>query len=205
MYNPASFKKEESSKLFDFIEKNSFGTLVSQKEGNMAASHLPALVDRDLGEKGTLLSHMAKANPQWNDLVGQEVLMIFQGPHAYISPSWYGALESVPTWNYVSVHVYGKFVPVTDERENSEILRKMVGFYEGSKPQPWDMATLPEDFFNKLVKMIVGFRIEISRLEGKWKLSQNHSVEKRERVIQALEQEGSGSAEIAKLMREELK
>jgi transcriptional regulator len=205
MYNPSDFKKDDPSKLFDFIEKNSFGILVSQKEGKLEASHLPVLAQPDFGEQGGLLSHMAKANPQWNSLAGQEVMMIFQGPHAYISPSWYGTLESVPTWNYVSVHAYGRFIPIMDEGEVSEILHQMVGFYEGALPRPWDMGKLPEDYFKKLLKMVVGFRIEISRLEGKWKLGQNHKVEKRERVVRALEQGGYHSKEVAKLMKEEMK
>jgi transcriptional regulator len=205
MYNPSAFKKEDSSKLFDFIEKNSFGILVSQKEGKLEASHLPVLAQRDFGAQGSLLSHMARANPQWNSLAGQEVMMVFQGPHAYISPSWYGTLESVPTWNYVSVHAYGRFVPIMDEGETSEILWKMVGFYESAFPQPWDMGKLPEDYFKKLLKMVVGFRIEISRLEGKWKLGQNHTAEKREKVARALEQGGHHSKEVAKLMKEEMK
>ncbi len=205
MYNSDVFKKEDASRLFDFIEKNNFGILVSQKEGKLEASHLPVLVQPDMGPGGSLLSHMAKANPQWTALAGQEVMMIFQGPHAYISPSWYGTLESVPTWNYVSVHVYGRFVPIADEREISGILKKMVGFYEGFLPQPWDMGILTEEYFLKLLKMIVGFRIEISRLEGKWKLSQNHTAEKREKVVRALEQGGYNSREVAKLMKEEMK
>ncbi len=205
MYNPATFKKEDSSKLFDFIEKNSFGVLVSQKGEKLEASHLPVLVQPASGTQGCLLGHMAIANPQWNALAGQEVMMIFQGPHAYVSPSWYGTSESVPTWNYVSVHAYGRFVPVMDENETAEILGKMADFYEGSLPQPWDMGTLPEDYFKKLLKMIMGFRIEISRLEGKWKLSQNHTAEKREKVIRALEQGGHNSKEVAKLMKEEMK
>jgi transcriptional regulator len=204
MYTPPAFKKEDASKLFDFIEKNSFGILVSQQNGKLEASHLPALIDRTVGPQGTLVSHMAKANPQWNSLSGQEVMMVFQGPHAYVSPTWYETLESVPTWNYVSVHVYGRFIPVTDEKETVEILRKMVGFYEGSLVQPWDMGKLPEDYFKKLLKMIVGFRIEINRLEGKWKLGQNHSMEKREKVARALEQGGVQAREVAKLMREEI-
>jgi transcriptional regulator len=146
---------------------------------------------------------MAKANPQWASLAGQEVLMIFPGPHAYISPTWYGELETVPTWNYVSVHVYGRFIPITDEKEITGILRKMSGFYEGSQPQPWDMGKLPWDFFEKLLKQIVGFHIEISRMQGKWKLNQNHSKERREKVIRGLESlKDPDSHEIARLMKE---
>ncbi len=205
MYNPSAFKKEDTPKLFDFIEKNSFGILVSQKEGRLEASHLPVLAQADYGAHGSLLSHMAKANSQWNALAGQEVLMIFQGPHAYVSPSWYGTPESVPTWNYVSVHVYGRFIPITDKRETTEILGKMVRFYEGPLSQPWDMQRLPEAYFQKLLEMIVGFRIEIRCLEGKWKLSQNHSVERREKVARMLEQGGHPSREVAKFMKEEMK
>jgi transcriptional regulator len=205
MYNPPAFQKDERSKLFDFIQKNSFGILITQKEGKLEASHLPVLVQPDFGKQGGLLGHMAKANPQWNGLTGEEVMMIFQGPHAYISPSWYGTPESVPTWNYVSVHAYGRFIPITDETEIGEILGNSVAFYESAFSQPWDTGKLPGDYFKKLLKMVVGFRIEVSRLEGKWKLSQNHTVEKREAVVKALQQGGHDSREVAKLMKEEMK
>lgn len=203
MYIPSPFKKEDRSKLFDFVEKNSFGILVSQQKGILEASHLPVLVDRAGGPHGLIISHMAKANPQWNSLAGQEVLMVFQGPHAYVSPTWYEILESVPTWNYAAVHLYGRFVPVTEEGEIAEILRKMVCFYEATFHKPWDMDTLPESYFKKLLNQVVGFRIEISRLEGKWKLNQNHPAERRLKVAKVLEQGGFNAQEVAKLMREE--
>ena len=204
MYVPSAFKKEDAAKLFDFIEKNSFGILVSQQNGKLEASHLPVLVEPSLGPQGSIVSHMAKANSQWNSLAEQEVMMVFQGPHAYVSPSWYETLESVPTWNYAAVHAYGRFVTVTGEAETTEILRKMVRFYESSFPQPWKMETLPENYFEKLLNGIVAFRIEISRLEGKWKLNQNHPVERRLKVAKALEQGGFNAREVAKLMREEI-
>jgi|ERR1035438_6229927 transcriptional regulator len=202
MYNPVPFKMEEPTRLFDFIENNSFGILVSINGGELQASHLPVLLDRSWGTRGALLSHMAQANTQWETLAGREVMMVFNGPHAYVSPTWYGTPESVPTWNYVSVHVYGRFIHVTDGGGITQILGKMTSFYERALPEPWDLDRMPADYFRNLLGKIVGFRVEISRMEGKWKLSQNHPAEKRERVIQALEQGGHDSRQVAQWMRE---
>ena len=201
MYVPPAFKEEEPAKLFNFIRQYSFGVLFSGQEENLLASHLPFLTNETIGQKGILLSHMAKANNHWQVLEGREVLVVFQGPQAYLSPSWYEEVEVVPTWNYAAVHVYGKFL-TTNEGETRETLERMVGFYEATLAKPWKLESLPKDFFEKLLKMIVGFKIEINRLEGKWKLSQNHSAERRQKVIQALEKGANGAKEVAKLMKE---
>ena len=128
---------------------------------------------------------MARANPQWRCLDGQQVLAVFSGPHAYISPTWYQAENVVPTWNYVAVHAYGEFRLVDEAKDLTDILTATVRHYERSKPQPWTIDTGTE-FFQKFMRAVVGFRVEITRLEGKWKLNQNHPPERRERVIRAL-------------------
>ena len=202
MYVPSSFREDDPEKISSFIRKYSFGVLVSGLEGSLQASHLPFLLEEKAGSPGVLISHMAAVNGQGKGLEGREVVVMFQGPHAYISPSWYGVIEAVPTWNYTAVHVYGRYIPVTEEEETRQILQKMVYFYEQNNPKPWDLNSLPKDYFEKLLKMIAGFKIEITRWEGKWKLSQNHSEEKRLNVIQALKQGDPGAQAVAKFMEE---
>src|SRR4029079_18453576 len=117
MYIPPLFAKSDSVALHNAIERYLFATLVCRKHGHRAASNLPFLIDRQAGPNGTLLGHMARANLQWRDASGQEVLTIFSGPHAYISPQWYVAPQVVPTWNYVAVHAYGPLELIEDSTE----------------------------------------------------------------------------------------
>ncbi len=201
MYVPASFREDSPDKLHEFIKTYSFGTLFSGSEGDFKASHLPFLLEEKAGGRGKLTGHMAKANDHWQSLAGKEVLVVFQGPHAYISPAWYEEPDTVPTWNYVAAHVYGEYAPVTGEEKLKEILGRTVGFYEGGMSKPWDMGSLSGPFLEKMLNAIVGFEIEIRRIEGKWKLSQNHPEARRQKVVRALEKLGKPNAlEIAKLM-----
>jgi transcriptional regulator len=204
MYIPPAFQELDQAKLFDAIERHSFGLLVSQLDGELFATHLPLLVDRQAGPSGQLLGHMARANPQWQRLNGQTVLAVFSGPHAYITPTWYEAENVVPTWNYVAVHVYGKCEVIDDDRATAKIVEDYVATFERNRPKPW---TIDSDvtFFEKLVKMVVGFRIKISRIEGKWKLSQNHPTERREKVARQLAEENHiDDQAIGRLMAETL-
>ena len=201
MYIPAAFREHDTTKLHDFIEQHSFGLLVSQSVAEPLASHLPLLLERQSGPHGTLVGHMARANPQWQEAQGKPVLAVFSGPHAYISPTWYQAEQVVPTWNYAAVHVYGTLDLVEEADRVYEIVRRYVDFYEHSQPQPWQLSAR-DAFLDKLLRQIVGFRIDISRIEGKWKLSQNHPQERRERVMQALAQRNDADAQaIAELMQ----
>jgi transcriptional regulator len=192
MYIPASFAERDVPKLHDFVTANSFATLVSSSSpmpdngGEPLASHLPLLCDRTAGPLGGLIGHMATANPHWRQLDGEKALAIFTGPHAYISPTWYETANSVPTWNYVAVHVVGTVRIVRDPMRLREIVRAYVEFYEASMPNPWSLDSADPDFITRLLDAIVGFTIEIERIEGKWKLSQNHLPERRESVIRGL-------------------
>lgn len=185
MYVPILFHETDQEKLFDLIQQHSFGLLVSDHEGEPFASHLPFLLDRSFAPKGCLIGHMARANPQWRQAEGKNVLAIFAGPHAYVSPTWYEAEEVVPTWNYVAVHAYGRFQAIHEPDALTEILQKYVAFFEAAMPRPWTFDGESE-FAQKMVQAVVGFRIEISRLEGKWKLSQNQPRERRGKVARAL-------------------
>lgn len=131
---------------------------------------------------------MARANPQWQHAVSHTVLAIFSGPHAYISPTWYEAENVVPTWNFVAVHAYGIFHVVEEPPALLQIVRDFVCFFESSMPQPWTLNG-ESDYVERLLRQIVGFRIEITRLEGKWKLNQNHTEERREKVVVALQKQ----------------
>ena len=203
MYIPASHAETDPAKLHEFMIRNSFATLVTESEAGMVASHLPLLFDADAGRMGMLMGHMARANPQWRDVRG-EVMVLFTGPHVYISPAWYEADGTVPTWNYTAVHAYGTFQVVEDREILLELLRRTVATYESPRPRPWTFdESAPH--VNQMIRSIVGFRIEIERLEGKWKLSQNHPEERRRRVIKALEQQpDEHSQAVAAMMNEGL-
>jgi transcriptional regulator len=200
MYVPPHFSESDPTVLFDFIENHSFGQLVSQVDGLPFVNHLPFLLERNTMPHGTLIGHMARANPQWRSLAGQTALCVFTGPHVYVSPSWYESEHVVPTWNYTAIHAYGRVEIVEDCGALQEIVEKSVETYESGMPRPWSFdggAT----FAQRLLTQIVGFRVAIERLEGKWKLNQNHPAERRERVVRALRERGDeNSLAIAELM-----
>jgi transcriptional regulator len=205
MYIPPAFAETDRFKLHEFIEQHSFGLLVSELAGVPLASHLPFLLDRNTGQHGTLIGHMARANPQWQNLSEQTVLAVFQGPHTYISPTWYEAENTVPTWNYLAVHVYGRIVLVEDESALLEIVQQTVSRYERHMPRPWT-ADLSTKFVSGLLAQIVGFRIEIEKIEGKFKLNQNQPRQRQEKVAAALAVQGGENAQaIATLMQMNLR
>jgi transcriptional regulator len=204
MYVPAHFAVTDAAALHDFIERHSFAQLVTHLDGAPFVSHLPFLLDRAAGPNGTLVGHMARANPQWRHGAGRPALVVFSGPHAYVSPTWYEAEHVVPTWNYTAVHATGVLHPVEDRDAVLGIVRRTVETYEAAMPRPWS-PDWSATFIDRLLGQIVGFRIPIDRLEGKWKLNQNHPPERREKVIRALEgRGGEESLAVAALMREVL-
>jgi transcriptional regulator len=200
MYVPAHFAEHNLATLHDAIERYSFATLVSGEQNQLTANHLPLLLDRTLGPSGTLLGHMARANVQWHEAADREMLAIFSGPHAYVSPTWYQAPQTVPTWNYVAVHAYGRLEIIANQAQTEALLQRTIEIYEASQPKPWRLAE-SADYVERLLRQIVGFRIPISRLEGKWKLNQNRPPIERERVIAKLSgQRDDNSREIARLI-----
>jgi transcriptional regulator len=196
MYIPTAFRADDRTALYDLIERHGFGTLVTVLDGAPFATHLPFLIDRD---RGVLLGHVARVNPHARALDGgAEALIIFQGPHAYVSPSWYATAPAVPTWNYAAVHVYG--VPgLLDEPRLLDLLDRLVSKYESWRERPWTMD-LPADYQQKMLRGIVGFEVPIGRIEGKFKLSQNRSTEDRAGVIRALEAGGAEEQMLAEFM-----
>ena len=204
MFVPPHFAESNLATLHNLIEQNSFGLLISQVEGEPFATHLPFLLERKAGPNGTLIGHVARANPHWKGMGGQNSLAIFTGPHAYISPTWYETENVVPTWNYVAVHAYGKIELIEDRDSLLQIVKKSVFVYEADLPKPW---TLDEssNYVERMLGQIVGFQMEIERIEGKWKLNQNHPKERRAKVVRALrEQRDENSLGIADLMQEML-
>lgn len=199
MYIPKHFKMDDKEMMYDIIEANGFATLMAQHQGYPNATHLPLLLDK---ESGYLYGHFARANEQWQDIRDQEVLVVFQGPHCYISPSWYETDRAVPTWNYVAVHVYGQVEFIeTDELKTS--LRDLVLNYE-QPTSAYQFDEVDSGLLDGMAKGVVGFKIQISRMEGKAKLSQNHSEERKKRVISQLEQSGNqDEQQIAVLMKAE--
>ena len=200
MYLPAAFAETNLAKLHDFIERHAFGLLISQLGDEPFASHLPFLLERETGPKGCLAGHLARANPHWQTASDQSVLAVFSGPHAYVSPTWYEAEQVVPTWNYVAVHARGRIAWIHDPEELLPILRESVRVFERRMPRPWtfDESSI---FIERLLPQIVGFRMKISQLEGKWKLNQNQPSERRNKVAARLRNSpDSTSRDVAALM-----
>jgi transcriptional regulator len=203
MYIPHHFRQDDPSELAGFITNNSFGTLVTVLDGVPFATPLPFLFDSERGLQGSVRGHMARANPQWHHLESpnNEVMVLFQGPHGYVSPSWYKESPSVPTWNYMAVHVYG-VARITSLEELIDILRTTVLTYEQPRDNPWRFDSLSDEYVEKMSRGIVGFEIDITRVEGKFKLSQNRSEEDVFSVIHELEQSGRPeSCALAEAMR----
>lgn len=203
MYIPAAFREARPEVLHELIRQHSFGTLVSRVDGELFATHLPFLLDPDRGPCGTLRTHMARANPHWRAFgEAPEVLVLFQGPHAYVSPTWYATPVAVPTWNYAAVHAYGRAEVIDKPEALRALVDETVRAYEGPSDAPWSTERLDGALVDKLLENIVGFEIPVDRLEGKLKFNQNRSLADREGVIAALLQQGDAqSIEVAEFMR----
>ncbi|HYH67310.1 MAG TPA: FMN-binding negative transcriptional regulator [Urbifossiella sp.] len=204
MYVPPHFAETDPAALHDFIEAHAFGLLVSNRGGGPFATHLPFLLDRDAGPHGTLIGHVARANPHWHDLAGAPALAVFSGPHAYVSPTWYEDEPAVPTWNYVAVHAAGRAELVQDRDDLREIVARSVAVFEAGMPAPWRFDP-DTTYADRLLGQIVGFRVRVETLEGKWKLNQNHPAGRRAKVIRALEAaSGENGRAVAAAMRRTL-
>jgi transcriptional regulator len=204
VYLPPAFTETRTETLVEHIERYEFGLLVSHGKDGLIASQVPFLLQRR-DDRLYLEGHLARANPQLADLDGGgEALAIFEGPHAYISPSWYQPGPAVPTWNYATVHAYGAARTIADPEWLRGLVRRLTERHEGREPAPpWRMDELPETYVASMLKGIVGVEIAVSRLDGKFKLSQNRPAADRPRIIAALEgREDADSRAVAQLMRE---
>lgn len=206
MYIPKSFENKDLEQMHQLMEKYNFATLISYAKDNFQVSHLPLILKRNEGQYGILAGHFAKQNPHANliDNENNKVLCIFHGPHAYISPTWYKSYPSVPTWNYVVVHAYGKLDGITQE-ELSKDLKQLTSQQEFLLKER-SHYVIPSDYQNKLMEHIVGFKIEILHIEGKYKLGQNRSFEDQAGMLQGLFNENTNEsimlANFIKTMRE---
>ncbi len=199
LYIPAHFRVDDRDELLAFMRDNAFATLVSSGSNGLHVSHIPFIVERGGDGSVRLLGHVARANPQWKELeAAHAAVAIFQGPHAYVSPTWYEHHPAVPTWNYAVVHAQVR-ARLMDQPALRELLRQLSSRYEAGRPSPWRMEDLEPGYAAKLLDVIVGFTLEVERLDGKFKLSQNRPGNDAERVSAALESAGEGA--LAALMR----
>src|SRR5579859_2776773 len=203
MYRPKLFCEDDLPTLQTLMHDYGFAALITQQpENELFATHMPFVLDTTRGPYGTLLAHMARPNPQWRAFESeQEVLIIFQGPHTYISPSWYVDKLNVPTWNYAVVHAYGKPRILEDTSEIYQLLRTITDTSEAQFERPWQMETLPDEFVYKKFAGIIAFEMEITRLEGKFKMSQNRPQGDQARVLATLkESQEPANAQVAQAM-----
>lgn len=198
MYIPKQFLTTDQAEMYAFMQRYSFALIITAKNNMPIATHLPFVVIENKG-KINLLSHFAKANPQWRDIESQKILVVFSEPHAYISPTHYDNPISVPTWNYIAVHAYGQAQIIQHEAETLDILTQTINNYEKNYLDQW--KTLPDDYKKRMAKDIVAFKIEVTEWQGKQKLSQNKNINERQRIIDTLSQSNNTSEnEIAAYM-----
>lgn len=199
MYIPTHFQATDQPELLAFMQQYSFATIVTARDNHPVASHLPFVVLEREGQV-MLYAHFAKANPQWQDLASQTALVIFSEPHAYISPKHYEKELSVPTWNYISVHAYGKARLITDSGEALSLMEQMIMTYEADYKQQWDK--LPSDFKSKMLNGIVSFEITVTDLQAAKKLSQNKTAAERQSISAELSASSdSNEREIGRFMQ----
>lgn len=198
MHVPPHFAEIRLPVLFDAIRGAGLATIVTLGTEGLEATPLPLLLDEAEGERGTLYGHLSRGNPQWRRFdAGVEALVMVRGPDAYVTPAWYPAKaetgRAVPTWNYVAVHAYGPLEVFEDAARLREVVARLSDRHEAGRAGPWSVDDAPADFIAAQLKGIVGVRIPISRIEGKWKASQNRSAADRAGVAAGLAAEGQGA------------
>ncbi len=195
MYQPPLFREDRLEVQHDLIRAYPLGLLVTAGPDGLMANPIPFLVDPKASEKGTLLAHLARANPQWRELAAvEECLVVFQGPQDYVTPSWYATKREtgkvVPTWNYATVHAWGRPTVIEDAEWLRRQIDELTDSREHGRPQPWKVDDAPPDFVDAQVRGIVGVEIPIARMEGKWKVSQNRPEADRVGVIEGFRAAG---------------
>lgn len=201
MYSPKHFREENEDILFDFIRQHPFATLITQADSNIDANHLPLYLNTKDSSNIRLQGHIAATNLIWKtDTLLQEVLVIFQGSNAYISPNWYPTKaingKAVPTWNYQAVHIKGKLTFMHDEEWKTQLLTDLTEAHEQQFETPWSLTDAPDEFIRKLMPAIVGFEITIDQIQGKFKLSQNQPEKNKKGIAQHLRDQNHPMAEL---------
>ena len=211
MYLPAHFNEQRIDLLHQLIRQRSLGTLVTLSDEGLNANHIPFEIDAEPAPFGTLRCHVARANPVWRDFSRSiEALVIFHGAQAYVSPSFYpskqGTGEVVPTYNYVIVHGYGAMKVIHDREWLRGLVTRLTNRFEAGRAAPWHVTDAPAAFIDKQLGAIVGIEIALTKLSGKWKVSQNRPHEDREGVVKGLNERGdSDSSVIASWVKEKLR
>jgi len=205
MYLPAHFAEPRVEVLHEALRGAGLATLVTTGAGGLDASHIPLLLEPEPGPLGRLIGHVARANPQWSATPdGSAALAIVLGPDAYVTPSWYPSKGDggrvVPTWNYLAIHAHGTFRFFQDQARLLDVVTRLTDRHERGRPHPWKVSDAPPDYVAGLLKAIVGVELTVTRLEGKWKASQNRSEADRRGVEEGLR--GDGQLELAGLVRE---
>ena len=209
MYLPDHFRVEDLVEMHALIRAHPFAALVSAGASGLYGTHLPTVL-KDEGPFGTIECHLSRANPHWKDLAeGGEAMMIFQGPEAYITPNWYPSKaehgKTVPTWNYAIVHAYGRPAVMQDAVWLRRHVGELTDQQERGEAKPWAVSDAPERYIEVMLRGIVGFRFEIARLEGKWKMSQNREMKDRAGVVTGLGARGEGDdTEVAELVQQHM-
>lgn len=207
VYTPTHFAVEDREVLFDHIERTGLALLIGVGAEGPLASHAPMLLERDQGANGRLVGHLAKANPHWQEALGDKpALAVFQGPDAYITPSWYASKQEhgrvVPTWNYAVVHARGPITFFEDRDRLHDVVSRLTDFHERRRAEPWAVTDAPERFVEAQLRGIVGFVLEIETLTGKYKMSQNRPAEDRDGVVAGLaSEEGARARDTGDLVR----
>jgi len=195
MYLPAHFAETRRDELHRIVRDHPLGMLVTHSARGLDADHIPFELDATRGEFGTLTAHVARANPLWTQIPdGAPVMVVFRGVQGYVSPNWYPSKhethQQVPTWNYEVVHVHGVLRIVEDEKFLRGVLGRLTRKHESTEPKPWKMADAPRDYMERMLTMIGGIEVEVLRVEGKRKLSQNREARDVDGVVQALQARG---------------
>ena len=203
MYQPKHFEQTDRAQIAALLRAHPLATLVHQSSTGLTADAVPLLFDVDEGAHGALRGHVARANPLWRDADGRDVLAIFNGPQGYVTPSWYPSKREhgkvVPTWNYAVVHAHGRLRAVDDARWLRAFVERLTTTHEGGRAAPWAVHDAPTDYIESMLRAIVGFEIALTRVEAKWKVSQNRAASDRDGVAAGLDAEGH--AAMATLVR----
>jgi transcriptional regulator len=194
MYTPAHFDETRDAPLQQLLQDHPLGLLVTHGPQGLDAVPLPFMFDARPGAPGVLSAHVARANPVWREAAGSEVLVVFQGPQAYVSPSWYPSKvengKAVPTWNYIVVQARGRLVVHDDTAWLRRFVTRLTERHEAAQARPWQVSDAPADYLDAMLRGIVGLEIALTSLRGKWKMSQNHTPANREGVSRGLRAQG---------------
>jgi transcriptional regulator len=211
MFQPDHFRVDDLAEIHALMRARPFAALVSSSGSlGLYGTHLPTVLKNE-GQFGTIECHLSRANPHWKDLAeGGEALMIFQGPDGYITPNWYPTKaqtgKSVPTWNYAIVHAYGRPAIMKEKEWLLRHVTELSNQQERTEAEPWKVSDAPESYIDVMLRGIVGFRFEITRLEGKWKMSQNREAQDRAGVVEGLKARATGDdLEIAEAVASKMK